>query len=214
MRGYVMRFLIIFTAFISSFTTQALTVEGQSSSLYQAIVDEFEKPVTGVLGFDELYGNYIGRCYTFDKQDDANGALLVISKKKVSDNGPLFPASYERKALNFMGYTEETYNDEMKFLPRKFKFVVAVNWQSHSELSQLGDSWEFNEQTEDTYSYIKNTEKGLMLVTYLNNGSTGNLLEEDLVDFKARSYKGILRACYYFTKFAGEETLDPDEIRP
>lgn len=199
----VFTFILITLMSHSSFATE---VEGSDKSLYQTIIDIFDTPTgaISVLNYEDMKGIYVGRCYPYDRPDTSYSGLMMIAKKKVSDNGPLFPPSYEEKAIEFIG-TEQTHYDDLSYIHAELKMILDANWEGVSEINKLGDSWEYFNFQVGQRTYIKSTSQGVMTVSYVEDSSQFTQEEKEKITHEA--YKRIVRACYYFRKVENSEIV-------
>lgn len=163
---------------------------------YKQIIDMYDQ-ATVMAGFPDAVGSYVGRCYEFINPKTAAGALLSVQERIISDNGPLFPITSEKKAIPLY-HPEANYYDEYPTLNPNLREEVNQNWPAYSELNFLTNEWMYSSTPMNRIISLRSFNGNILAVELVEDTSK---LDKDLLnEFKRISYKRVYTACYYFKK--------------
>lgn len=170
-------------------------------SIYRQVIGLYEQG-TVLEDFDNIRGEYSGRCYDYYSTNVAMGGLLVMQKKKGSDNGPGFPITWLNKSTILTHYDFPDYYDDLLGIDRRLQEEIDNHLRRHDELSFYTTEWVTTSAYANTIMHFRKNGDNIVSVEFFED--TSKLDEDTLREFKRISYKRIHTACYFFKKI-GEQ---------
>ena len=171
-----------------------------ATSPYLSIINMYEQG-EALAEFESDISAYTGRCYNYTRPKHAEGSLLVFKEVIISDNGPGFPISKEKK-MTSLYEIDPTYFDDHIGIDRSLQEKIDQELRYYEEITFYPSEWQ---ATSETYNDITKVRKnGTNLIAVHTYDDTAKLSEEEHRRLKRDSYKRIYMACYYFKSITPE----------